>query len=180
MMEIQNLFEIETIEEIPEEVKEDFVIDTPQKANWAIRVIKEERKRRDIFNETAELEIERLKQQIEKNNKKCDYNTGFLLSNLGEYMETLPTKKSKTLETFTLPEGKLKRKLARLFFEPNEKELVEYLKEEPEYIKVSKKADWAEFKKLLAIKDNKVIRTDTGEILNCITIEEKPATFDIE
>lgn len=179
-MENKDLFTVETTEEAAE--KEPFVIDTPSKANWAIGKIKEARQRRDIFNETAENEIEVLYQKIESNNKKFERETAFLLSCLAEYMENLPTQKAKTQETFVLPNGKLKRKFAKSVLKPNEDKLIEYLQEqqETEYIKTNSYANWEAFSKLLTIQDGKVVRTDTGEIMDCISVVEKPETFDIE
>lgn len=169
-------------ENLIEKEKEKFVVDDPSKANWAIGKIKEARKRRDIFNEAAENEIEELQKKIEQNNKKCENETAFLLSCLAEYMENLPTKKAETQETFVLPNGRLKRKFAKQILKPDENRLVEYLQEqkETEYIKSNNYVNWENFRKLLTIENEQVIRIDTGEILDCITVIEKPEIFDIE
>lgn len=157
-----------------------FCIDTPSKANWAVCKIKEARQRRDLFNEAAQNTINQMTQKIQNNNEYCDNETTFLLSALGEYIETVPAKITKTQKTFVLPDGKLKKKFSANVFKPDEEKLLKYLNSEEEYIKVIKKPVWLEFKKLLKEVNGKVIRTDTGEIVESVSVEEKPAYFDIE
>lgn len=157
-----------------------FVIDTPGKANWAVRVIKKARQRRDMFNSAAEDEIMRIKAKMAENEKRCDDETAFLLSALGEYVETVPAKETKTQKTFALPNGKLKKKFVSRSFKPDKDKLLEYLEGEEEYIRVTREPAWGEFKKLLKEVNGAVVRTDTGEIVAGVVIEEKPASFDIE
>lgn len=157
-----------------------FVIDTPQKANWAVRKIKEARQRRDLFNSAAQNEIEELQNKIEESGRRCDSETGFLMSALAVYLETVPAKESKTQKTFILPEGKLKKKFASRVFKADEEKLAEFLANDEEYIKVVKKPIWGEFKKLLKEVNGNVIRTDTGEIVEGVIVEERPEVFDIE
>ena len=58
----------------------------------------------------------------------------------------------------------MKKKFSAQVMKVQEDTLIQYLAGEEEYIKVVKKPAWSEFKKLLTIIDDKVIRTDTGEI----------------
>lgn len=157
-----------------------FVIDSVGIANWAVCKIKEARNRRDMFNQAAEEKIEQMSKRIQENNARCDSETAFLLSALGEYIEKVPAKATKTQKTLILPDGKLKKKHPVKVLKPDEEKLLEYLNDEEEYIKITKKPVWSEFKKLLKETDGKVIRMDTGEIIEAVTIEEKPAMFDIE
>nr|DAT43470.1 MAG TPA: hypothetical protein [Caudoviricetes sp.] len=49
-----------------------------------------------------------------------------------------------------------------------------------DYIKTTQEPKWGEFKKLLTFQDGNAILTDTGEMVECIPVEEKPDTFDIK
>lgn len=160
--------------------REGFVIDTPELANWAVCKIKEARQRRDLFNSAAKAKIERMEERIKENEARCDRETAFLLMALSRYIDTVPAKVTKTQKTFLLPDGKLKKKFASKTFKADEEKLTEYLKNDEEYIKTIKKPVWGEFKKILADIDGNVVRTDTGEIVEGVIIEDKPESFDIE
>lgn len=51
----------------------------------------------------------------------------------------------------------------------------------PDYIKTEEKVRWGELKKLLDLSQGKhpVIK-DTGELVECIRVEETPAEFKVE
>ena len=166
-------------EETEDEKEEKFKIETASRADWAIRKVKEMRKRRDIYNEAAQEEIEILKEKIKSNNEKCEKETGYYLRALDGYMEHLPTVKAKTQESFSFPNGRLVRKYAKSVLQPNKEKILKYLEKEKDYIRVKKELDWDKFKKLLEVQNGKVVRKDTGEILDCVTAEEKPEILDI-
>jgi hypothetical protein len=176
----ETLLSLEDEMDKPETEKEGFVIDTPELANWAIRKVKEARQRRDLFTAAAQSQIEQLEEKIHDNEIRCDQETAFLMSALSEYIDKVPAKATKTQKTFLLPEGKMKKKFSAQVMKVQEDTLIQYLAGEEEYIKVVKKPAWSEFKKLLTIIDDKVIRTDTGEIVDGVTVETKPEIFDIE
>lgn len=173
-----------SFDEIDDEETQDsehaFVIDTPELANWAIRKVKEARRRRDMFNSAAYDTISRMEDKIAENNRKCDGETGMLLFALDRYLDTIPAKESKTQKTFILPEGKLKRKFAKTDFKVDKEKLAAYLADDEEYIKVIREPKWSEFKNILQAVNGNIIRTDTGEIVEGVTIEERPESFDIE
>ena len=95
----------------------------------------------------------------------------------------VPHRKTKTQESYRLLSGSLVLKLPKVKPVYEEDELVEYLKESgmPDYIKTEEKARWGELKKLLDLSQGKhpVIK-DTGELVECIRIEETPAEFKVE
>ena len=173
---IREMFEAEEIQEVPE----GFQIDSVEKANWAVCKIKEARERRNLFNQAAYSKIEQMEQRILRNEGRYSQETAFLISALDRYIETVPAKKTKTQKTFDLPDGRLKKKFASQKLVPDEERLLQYLKNEGEYINIVTKPEWGEFKKLLKEIDGKVIRTDTGEVVDFVRIEEKPESFDVE
>lgn len=73
------------------------------------------------------------------------------------------------------------RKISHPDFLKDEARLLEYLKEDSsDFITWTPKVKWAEFKKVLQIQDDSVVRTDTGEILDCIRVEMTPEQVDIK
>ena len=160
------------------ELTEGFRIDNDNKADWALRVIRDNNAERDRIIEIAKAQIEELKAQIE------EIITSYLKNLLAEYIMSVPRKETKTQEMYQLLTGKLIVKKASQKMVPNDEALVKYLELEklPELIKTVYKPDWAEFKKHLAISDGNVINSDTGEVIptDVIVIEDVPASFDIK
>lgn len=161
--------------------QEKFVIDTASKADWAVGIIKEERQRRDLFIDVAKEKILTLQQQIKDAETKCDNSTSGLLFALSEYLDVAPAKKTKTRASLSLPSGKLIKKLAKQDYQYEEEKLLEYLKSNAsEYVKTVEKSSWGEFKKDLEIADGLIMRKSTGEIVDCISVKDIEATFDVE
>lgn len=165
------------------EANEAFVIDTPAKANWAIKKIKDARRIRDVYIETANAEIEGYKQKIVEAESRCERETEYLTEALAAFMASgdIPTRTSKTQTVALLPDGKLKLKLAKLDFEKDDADLLLYLQENAkEFIKTEQKPMWGEFKKLLEAKGDIVVRADTGEIVQGVSVKETPEKFEVE
>lgn len=172
-------FELDEME--IDEQSESFVIDNHEKADWAIRKIKEERERRDIYKTVADSEIERLKQKKAEADTKCDQRTSGLLSALNAYLDTVPAKETKTQRAFELPSGKIVRKLAAMDYDFDDAELLDYLRTDaPEYVKVTEKPAWGEFKKDLQIVGGVVIRKSTGVLVEQIHAVEKPESVEVK
>lgn len=166
------------------DLTEGFRIDNDNKADWALRVIRDNNAERDRIIEIAKAQIEELKAQIEEITTKYDSKTSYLKNLLAEYVMSVPRKETKTQETYQLLTGKLIVKKAAQKMVPNDDTIVKYLEDNElnEYIKVKKAPDWAEFKKALSIVDGNVVNTATGEMIpaEVIAIEDTPSTFDIK
>ncbi|MDD2956710.1 MAG: host-nuclease inhibitor Gam family protein [Oscillospiraceae bacterium] len=160
-----------------------FEIDTPEKANWAIKKIKEARKIRDVYIDVAKAEIAEYEQKIQEAEARCENDTAYLTAALSAYMESgeIPTKSSKTQMVAVLPDGKLKIKLPQICYEKDDAALLDYLLENaPEYIKTEQTPQWGEFKRLLAVHGDAVVRTDTGELVVGVSAKENPGKFLVE
>lgn len=166
------------------ELNDTFVIDNDNKADWALRVIRDNQAERDRLIDIAKNQIEELKAQIEEITTKYDNKSSFLKGCLAMYVKSVPRKETKTQETYQLLSGKLIVKKPSQKMVPNDEALVKYLESEklPELIKAVYKPDWAEFKKSLNIVDGCVINTTTGEVVpsDIIAIEDVPSTFDVK
>lgn len=163
--------------------KKAFVIDDDNKADWAIRKIDEERQEFNRIRELAEEQTARIEQKVEAAERRFNQRTSYLRSLLGSYFMQVPHRKTKTQESYRLLSGSLVLKLPKVKPVYEEDELVKYLKESgmPDYIKTDEKARWGELKKLLDLSQGKhpVIK-DTGELVECIRVEETPAEFKVE
>ena len=161
--------------------RERFVIDTPDKADWAVEKVKERQAQRDIYIQAAESKIEELEQKIQNEKEKCNADNAYLLYALDDYLDMVPAKETKTMRQIALPSGKIIRKLAKLDFGHDDKTLIPYLQaNSPEFVEIKPSTKWGEFKKLLSIQGDTVIRTDTGEVVEAVTVIEKPAVTEVQ
>ena len=169
-----------------EDGAKEFEIADASTADWAISKIAEERKRTQYFVDVAKQEIENLKRQIKEMEEKCERSVQYLSGCLGKYLERddVPTKKTTTQESITLPAGKIIKKFAKTEFKmPNGKSITnskgdaKLVKEvadiNDEFIKTKQEVDWASLKKHLDVDDEgNVIYKDTGEFLESIVAQE--------
>lgn len=163
-------------------IEEEFQIDSPEKAEWAIKKIKEAQKRRDIFLQICESEEKELLGKKEKAQQDYENETSYLLQKLNAYMDELPCKKTKTQMSFDFPSGKAVRKLEKIDYEKDEKSLLAWLEiNGKDFVEYVPKIKWAELKKqLVIVGDGVVVRQDTGEQVEGVTTVTKPSKFDIK
>ena len=149
-------------------------------AAWALKEIKLEKDERDRIVALAEQEIARLKDQIERADRRYDQNTSFLTSMLAEFFETVPHKKTKTgTESYRLLNGQLVKKPATIKLQPDDEKLVTWLRAagREDLIKVETKAMWGELKKQIEMVGTVAMMPDTGEIIEGIDVVEVPPAF---
>ena len=149
-------------------------------ADWALKKIKLEKDERHRIVALAEQEIARLKDQIERADRRYDQNTSFLTSMLAEFFETVPHKKTKTgTESYRLLKGQLVKKPATIKLQPDDEKLVTWLRAagREDLIKVETKAMWGELKKQIEMVGTVAMMPDTGEIIEGIDVVEVPPAF---
>ena len=152
-------------------------------AEWALKKIKAERDELERITSLAELEISRLREQIEVAQRRYDQNTAFLTAMLERYFDTVEHKRTKTgTESYRLLSGQLVRKPAAAKMQPDDEKLVEWLRSagREDMLKVETKPKWGELKKGLTIVGDVVMIDDTGEIVDGIDIVEAPAAFSVK
>ena len=152
---------------------ETFVIDTDAKAAWALQKIKEARADRDRWVKWYEDKIAEIKAQT-------DFNTMNLERMLAEYFATVPHRKTKTQESYALPEGKLVMKTQNPEFKRDDKAVIAWLKDnKPEFVKVKEELDWDGLKAVTGIFGNSVV-DENGEIVPGIEVIEREPKFIVE
>ncbi len=193
---LYNELDIESMggyDDVEDGAKEFEIVDAST-ADWAISKIAEERKRTQYFIDVAKKEIENLEKQIKDMEDKCERSVQYLSGCLGKYLERddVPTKKTTTQESITLPAGKIIKKFAKTeFVMPNGKGITnskgdaKLVKEVAdinyEFIKTKQEVDWANLKKHLDVDDEgNVIYKDTGEFLESIVAQETLPSIEIK
>ena len=158
-----------------------FVIDNDEKAEWALNKIREERAEAQRIINVCETMIKRYQEKIQAVKEQLPRKTAYLENQLMEYFEKVPKKKTKTMEKYELPSGVLKMKYPKPEFKKDEDKLLQWLKDRQmsEYIKIKESPDWANLKKSINVVGNKAV-DENGEVVEGITVVEKPPVFEVE
>jgi hypothetical protein len=160
--------------------EEQFSINDDSKAEWALNKIAEEKAEMQRMINVANSMIIKYQEKIEVYQKQFESKTAFLKEQLRQYFETVPHKITKTQETYKLPSGTLKLKKQNPEYIRDEEKLLEWVKENKiSYVKTKESVDWAELKKELNFVDDKAL-TEDGEIVDGVTVSERPSVFEIE
>jgi phage host-nuclease inhibitor protein Gam len=168
--------------EIPEVESEGFVVDSDQKAEWALRKIREHRADANRMAIVCNAEIERYEQIRKEASDKCARDCAYLESLLHAYFVTVPHKATKTQESYKLPTGALKQKIREPEYVRTDAEILAWLNEQgmSDYIEVKTSPKWADLKKVIAANGEAVIYPETGEIIPGVKIVERDPVFMVE
>ena len=167
--------------EIPEDGQDDgFVIDNDQKAEWAMKKIREAQEEKEKWKAYYD-------EQLQKVNAQSDRTIEFMQLHLERYFRTVPHKVSKTQESYALPSGKLVWKEQQPEYERDDEALIPWLIEnnlDSQYIQIKESVNWAELKKMFkdrmfGVIDGRFV-TEDGEFVPGITVTERPDVFKVE
>ena len=176
--------ELYIIDQAIEDLEQDstFVIDTDEKAEWAIKKIAEERAEAARIISVCQDSIRRYNDTIKKTEDTLESKTGYLTFQLQRYMETVKSKESKTQKTYKLPSGTLKIKYQAREFKRDDEKLTAYLMQNnyTDYIETKFKPKWAELKKNVVVQDGKAIIEDTGDVIEGVAVIEREDKFEVE
>lgn len=162
---------------------EAFVIDSDAKAEWALEKIKLAQEERDRLLDLVKLKETEIAERKTKIEAAYESDTDYLKQLLAAYMQTVPTKNTKTQSTYKLLTGKLVMKKGGYEFERNEENLCEWLENNgySNFVKTERKSAWGDLKKSLTVEeDGTICVTETGEVVNGVTASRKPDEFDIK
>lgn len=158
------------LEDIAEE-KQEFVIDTDTKADWALKIIQQENKEVERLCKTIDEEIEMLKLKKQRITDSLDNKTGFLQGKLFEYFDTIQPRELASCYKYKLPSGELVYKKPTVKYERDDEKILDWLANngKSDYIKHTLSVDWAELKK-----------TDFVNQVDGITEVQVPARFEVK
>lgn len=166
-----------------EEQRGQFIIDDDQKANWALRKIRQLQEKRVANIELAENEIERINTWLKEVNgdleQSIDYFTGLLEGYHRQVLEQDP--KAKTIK---LPYGKLKMRAQQPEFIRDNDKLLAWLESKgtigKAYIKITKSPHWGKLKERLRIAGDRMVDPETGEVVPGVEVVERGPKFSVE
>lgn len=179
---MSQIFELEEVLEQPEDEQKGFSINDDAVADWAVKKIAEEQAEVERLKALAEQQIAEINLKVKHVEEQAERKARFLNGCLRQYFGTVPHKETKTQESYKLLSGTLVMKKATENLTKDDDALVEYFQQNnmQEYIKTEYKPKWAKFKKELAIVDEKVINTATGEVVDVVKVEQVPESFEVK
>ena len=163
--------------------REEWHITDDSGAEWALQRIAEEQAEFKRLKNLGEKQIEDIKNKVEAAQKRYENSTAYFNAKLLEYFQSVPHKKTKSgIEKYVLLSGTLTLKPPALKPTVDDEKLVEWLAANgyTDYIKTKQTAAWGDFKKSLDLSSGVPIVKDTGEVVEGITFESVPETFDIK
>lgn len=168
--------------EAPEEHR--FCIDDDHKAEWAMRVIADERAEAERLNAVRVKMIADYTEQIRRENERLEKRTSALTALLMEYFDTVGHSSTKTQESYALPSGKLVRKYPAPKIERDDAAMVNWLRANglEQHIKVKETPAWDELKKSCVSfdYDGSCIYNATGEVMDGVVAVPQEPVFKVE
>ena len=151
-------------------------------ADWAIRKIADERSEYDRLKALADEQIAAINEKVAAARKRMENGTSYLTSCLADFFATVPHKETKTTEKYRLLSGTLTLKKGGTKATPDDAKLVPWLKANgfSDYVKTEESAKWGELKKGLTFVGSVATITETGEIVEGITVTEQPDIFKVD
>jgi phage host-nuclease inhibitor protein Gam len=155
-----------------------FMIDSIDKAEWAVKKIGKYRGNIDQAKTEAQAQIDKINTWLaavtEENQKQIEFFTGMLAPFADEQ---LADAKKKSLK---LPSGVIGFRKNQPKVEYDESVLLPWCKDNAkDFVKTKETVLWGEFNKTLTVADDKALTTD-GEIIPGIVAAEQPDTFYVK
>ena len=161
-----------------------FCIRDDDVADWAVGKIAEARREYTRIKELADREIERITAKVEQARLRMEADTSYLTNRLEDYAAGVtPSKVTKTGSTYKLINGTLRRRFGGVEYHRDDEALLHWLQEtgRAELIKLKASPDWAGLKKQTEVnEDGIVVIPETGEVVEGVTTERRPDTFEVE
>lgn len=169
---------------VPEESPVYYEITDDVQADYAIKYIKKETETTERIIAIAEAEKAELDVKIKQLRERCEQRTQGKRDALQRYFDTVEHRHTKTTEKYNLLSGTLtKKKASKAPTVEDPEKLTDWL-ERNAYgylIQATKKPKWGELKKMIEYDaDGSVTIAETGEVVEGVTVEDKPETFKIE
>jgi hypothetical protein len=158
-----------------------FKIDSPDKANWALRKIRAYKAKIAETRELARAEIDRILAWEGEEVKGPENDIAFLEGLLAEYHREL-LDKDPDAKTIKLPYGTLLARAQQPLFHRHDFALIEWAQENDPELVVQQDPilDWAGLKKKLIVQGEIAINRETGEAMPGITVEHRPPKFTVK
>jgi hypothetical protein len=167
---------------IDEQIDDKFIIDSAEKADWAIEKIAEHRADLKQYEEVCNQKIHTYKQKILDMQKKTEGETRSLVEMLRHYFESIPHKATKTMDKVLLPSGTLIMKRGTPAYIRDETKLGNWLQSN-NYIgcfETVYKPLWDKLKKDTQIVGNTVVDPSSGIVIEGVTVVQGTDEFEVK
>lgn len=155
-----------------------FKISDLDSANWAFRKLAAIERKRNEIKELANKEIERIRQWQEQEEKGLNNSKEFFEGLLTEYF--VRQKEVDPKFKISTPYGKVSSRKQQPKWNYDNDKVLNWLKEnDTELIRIKEEINKVELKKKYQIVGNEVV-TEDGEIVEGITIENRPDSINIK
>lgn len=160
------------------EIKEEFKVDSLEKASWCMKQIQSRERRKEEIRQLVEYEKQKLDMYLEQESKEPNADIEFFKSKLQPYIaEKIEGEKKKSIN---LPCGTVGFRTQPADIQRNEEELLPWVQRtNKEFVKVVSSVKWADLKKTLKFENGQAITSD-GEVVPGITVEEKEPIFYVK
>lgn len=178
------LYEVEEMQgelfmgETEEDQKERFKITDIDSANWAFRKLRAITEKENEIKRLMNKEIQRIKDWGESELKTLKNSTGFFEGLLTEYYVVEKEKDPKF--RISTPYGKVSSRKQQPKWNYEDDKVLEWLKEnDAELIRIKEEINKTELKEKYNSINGQVV-TEDGEIVEGVTVEERPDTITIK
>lgn len=166
------------------EKQEGFIVDTEQKANWALRKIKQLQEKMDANADLAAEEIARIEMWEKEVNEGLHQSILFFTRLLERYHRGV-YEENPDIKTIKLPHGQLKMRAQQPKFVRDDDKLLAWMKKEwpdihPYYIKITERPDWKDLKDFLEVCGDKMVDPESGLIVEGVEVIAREPKFSLE
>lgn len=169
-------------EHIAEEVNNDdrFVIDSEEKADWALRKIKEAENKIEEIEEFAEHQIRQIENWKAKQTGKHHESIDYFQSLLAEYLNN-KRKEDPEIKSITLPTGNVGFRKRQPKWIYNDEVLLESLESENmnDLIRVKKEINKKTIRKEFKVVNGNVINPETGQVIEGIQVVQQGESLNV-
>ena len=157
-----------------------FIIDTDDKADWALRKIKEAENEIEKVEYFAESQIRQVENWKAKETDKHHESIDYFQSLLAEYLQN-KRKEDPKLKSITLPTGNVGFRKRQPKWVYNDDVLLKALENENmnDLIRVKKEVNKKAIKKEFKVVDGNVINPETGQVIEGIQIVEQGESLNV-
>ena len=171
-------FDIFMGETTEEEAKKRFRIESTEQANWAFRKLRAINVKSNEIKELAAAERQRIDEWEKKELSVLENSTEFFEGLLAEYF--IKQRELDPKFKLSTPYGRVSSRKQQPKWNYEDEKVLNWLKEnDKELIRVKYEPDKREIKKKYEVVGNTVV-TEDGEIVEGITVEERPDSINIK
>lgn len=185
-MNMEDLFlEFESEHETTETASNQFVIDNDQKAEWAMRKIRETKQETNRLVSLCQDQIAFYKNKLDKITQDGASRIGnleYMLRTYFDASEHLHSISKSGRHTYKLASGKMVLKPQQPEYKHDDAILLGWLKENGlnDYVQIKEAPKWADIKKSCTVCDGQIVFSDTGEIVPGVSVENRDPVFVVE